>query len=117
MARTSTADVRMPEAIRIGYRDYEVQSWKSSEASASERYAECDRINQVIRVRDDLPEQLTAECLLHEVLHAAYDMGGIDPGDGEERTVTVMSIQLSQVIRDNPALIAYLQEALAPRPL
>ena len=107
----------LPASIRVGYRDYAVEAWPPREASASERYAECDRVNQIIRVRDDLPEQLTAECLLHEVIHAAYDMACIDIGDSEERTVSALGNQLSQVIRDNPDLVAYLQEALAPRAL
>lgn len=103
--------------IRVGYRDYQVEAWPPREASANERYAECDRINQVIRVRDDLPPQFMAECLWHEVIHAAYDIGCLDSTDGEERIVSVLGNQLSQVIRDNPDLIAYLQDALSPQPL
>jgi len=103
-----------PTTLRIGYRDYRVEVWPALTATSNERYAECDRVAQVIRVRDDLPKQFKAECLLHETLHAVYDMAGISENDNEERVVTHMSTHLAQVIRDNPHLLAYLEWALQP---
>lgn len=106
--------MNLPSTIRVGYRDYRVEEWYALAATAAERYAECDRVALVIRVREDLPPQIKAECLIHEALHAAYDMAGLESGDPEERTVSLLANQLSQVVRDNPALVAYLQSALAP---
>lgn len=103
--------------IRIGYRDCKVEAWPTDDAIESGAFADYDAAQQLIRVRTDLPPQLTAECLLHEVIHAAYDVGCLDVADSEERVVSVLGAQLSQVIRDNPDLIAYLQYALALSPL
>jgi hypothetical protein len=104
----------IPTSIRVGYRDYRVEMWSAITATSSERYAECDRVALVIRVREDLPEQFKAECVLHETLHAAYDMAGLESGDPEERTVSLLSNQLAAIWRDNPDLVAYLSEALRP---
>lgn len=102
----------MPTSLRVGYVDYAVEDWPAAQANSSERFAECDRMNLVIRLRTDLPKTMVAQLLLHETLHAAFDMGDLNGADTEEKIVTVLSLQLSQIVRDNPELVAYLQEAL-----
>lgn len=99
---------QMPETIRVGYLDYVVEAWPSSLASTSDRIGECDRQNSIIRIRDDLPPQKTAEVLLHEVLHAAYDMGCIS-GEDEEKIVSIFGHQLTQIWRDNPQFVAFME--------
>jgi hypothetical protein len=74
----------------------------------------CDRFNLVIRIREDIPHQIQAECIIHEVLHAAWEMADIPNKSDDEKAVTGLANVMSQVIRDNPDLVAYLQEALAP---
>jgi hypothetical protein len=105
----------MPKSIRIGYRDYAVEHWPTNIATASNRLGECDRMNFVIRVREDMNPQLTAEVLLHEVIHAVWEMGcmGDPPSGDEERCVNILGNQLTQVWRDNPKFIAFMTESLS----
>lgn len=102
----------MPTKMRIGYRDYAVEVWPPNVACAARKYGECDSANSVIRIDTCYGPAVTAETLLHEVLHACYESGNIDGEDDEERTVSAMSKQLAQVWRDNPDFVAFMSEAL-----
>ena len=102
----------MPATIRVGYQDYTVEDWKPSEAHVNSRDGECDKHHMVIRVRADLERRRKAEVLLHEVLHAAFSMGDLSGGDSEEKTVTVLGSQMTQVWRDNPEFIAFMEASL-----
>lgn len=104
----------LPQSLRVGYLDYTIEDWKPSEAYVNGRYGECDRHHLVIRVRADLPPTRKAETLLHEVLHAAYDMGHVADKDEEEQTVAVLASQLAQIWRDNPDLIRFLEQTFRP---
>jgi hypothetical protein len=101
----------LPSKVRVGYRDFAITTWAPAEAYVRERAAECDKFNLIIRVRADLPPSVMAECLLHEVIHAAYEMAALERNDDEERVVTGLTNQLSQIWRDNPELVAYLSRA------
>lgn len=63
-----------------------------------------------IRVDESSPHRLKAATLWHEILHAALYQSGLEPED-EEQIVIALGYTLSQVIRDNPALIAYTRDA------
>lgn len=102
----------LPKSIRVGYRDYAVEGWLPALASANSRLGECDRINLVIRIRDDLKPAVAAEVLLHEVIHAAYHIGALESGDGEERVTETLGNQLAQVWRDNPEFVDFMSESL-----
>jgi hypothetical protein len=104
--------VTLPDAIKVGHLDYVVEAWPAREANSNDRIGECDRNNLVIRVREDLPPRLMAECLLHEVCHAVFDNGTLQDGDSEERVVSAMARGLSQVWRDNPGFVAFMTGAL-----
>lgn len=106
------AEIPMPQSVRVGPFDYRVQSWPSREASAADRFGECDRFNNVIRVRDDISRQRSAETMIHEILHAVWDTQGLGDNETEERIVTCFGLGLSQVIRDNPDFVAWVQQNL-----
>ena len=57
--------------------------------------------------------QQEAETLLHELLHAIYEVMGVRSKDGEERIISQMSLGMASVIRDNPTLIDWLKEKLS----
>jgi len=107
--------MNLPKSIRVGYRDYAVEDWPVALANANARWGECDRLNCVIRVRDDLLPKVKAEVLLHEVLHAAYDMGCCDNSD-EEKLVNILGNQLTQIWRDNPEFVSFMSESLTATP-
>jgi len=104
----------LPASIRVGYLDFAVEIWVTQHANAAGRYGECDKANAIIRVDTSYGPVKAASTLLHEVIHACFDVAGIEDTDSEERTVTHLSNQLAQVWRDNPDLVAYLSDALRP---
>ena len=104
--------MNLPERIRVGYRDYAVVAWDALEAQASCRLGESDHYALIIRVHAGLKPQVAAEVLLHEIMHCCWWAGDIHADDGEERTVTVLATQLTQVWRDNPGFVAFMAGAL-----
>lgn len=105
----------LPATIKVGYRDFRVEEWLPRAAEASCKYGECDRHNGIIRLRTDLQEQVIGQVLLHEIIHAAFGMGDLNTPD-EEKVVTVLAVQLAQIIRDNPETIEFISRALRPTP-
>lgn len=91
----------LPGSIRVGYRTYRVEEFEILDATSADKFGECDHIRGLIRVRMDLGPVVIANTLLHEVLHACCEVGGLQDDDKEERVVEVLSNQLTQVWRDN----------------
>lgn len=50
--------------------------------------------------------------MLHEILHAIYWVYGVEDEDKEERLVGMMASALTQVWRDNPQVVTWLNEQL-----
>lgn len=105
--------VEMPTHLRVGPVVYRVVEWEHREAYASAASGECDRPNRVIRVREDLNRDDKARVLLHEVMHAAYDMGALADGEREEQIVTVLANQMTAIWRDNPDFVRFMNDALS----
>lgn len=99
----------LPSNIRIGYADYSVEDWAYTEALSNGNDGECHNQTRTIRVRNDLNPGRKANVLLHEILHAAYNMGDLSDGCSEEKVVTVLANQLTQVWRDNPEFIRFME--------
>ena len=91
----------MPKSVRVGYATYKIEEWPTELATASERWGECDGMNGIIKLRMDLPAHELANTLLHEILHAVWSVGACDDGD-EEKCVTIIANQLTQIMQDNP---------------
>lgn len=108
---------KLPEKVRVGYRDFAVRPMKPLEATSKDIFGECDLTMAEICVRDDLHPVKAANTLLHEILHAAYYIGDLDDTDKQEKIVTVFANMLSQIWRDNRELIAFIDERLGDPPL
>lgn len=52
------------------------------------------------------------DTVLHEVFHAIYWAYNIEDRDDEERTVATLATGLTQVLRDNPQVLKYINETL-----
>ena len=55
------------------------------------------------------------DTLLHEIFHAVYLLYGLEEEDKEERIVTLMGIGFTQVLRDNPKVLKYINEVLTEK--
>lgn len=103
-----------PTNVRVGYRDYRIQIWPRSEARSEDRFGLCSDVRALIQIDQQIVEEepiKAANTLMHEILHACHAVGDLQKGDDEERIVRTIANQLSQVWRDNPGVIAYLDWA------
>ncbi|MER7707238.1 hypothetical protein ABTX81_30595 [Kitasatospora sp. NPDC097605] len=111
----------VPARLRIGHLTYTVLLDTAVVDEASVRgqvalHGFSSSGEQRIGVRADLPSDREAEVVLHEVLHQCLRVAGVDPDadaaaglkDVEERAVNSIAGVLLAVLRDNPALTAYL---------
>lgn len=100
-----------PKKIKIGPYDYAVVILDKSEARGN--YGAFVSEDQEIRLRDSFRSpHMMADTLLHEVLHGVWFVHGIVARDGEERIIGQMATGLTQVLRDNPDLVAFLRDSL-----
>lgn len=102
-----TNKIELPKSVRVGYATYKIEEWPVELANAAARHSECDKLNHIIRVRTDMKACETANSLLHEILHAIWNVGAIDSGD-EEKCVTIFANQLIQIMQDNPVVMDWI---------
>lgn len=106
---------RIPRSIRIGPHVYRVRTDERAVTAEAKRQradpADFDAFTvfntRTIVMRRGVDRPRT---LLHEVLHAALDLAGVGAGGaltGESAVASLDGVLLG-VIRDNPALMAYL---------
>jgi hypothetical protein len=103
----------IPASVRVSYFVCPVESWNYRDAACENRFGDFDPNTYRIRVREDLEPAKAANVLLHEVLHAAYTMGDLSDGCTEEKVVTVLANQLTQIWRDNPEFITFMNDSLS----
>lgn len=106
-------------AVQIGPSRYKIRkhAWKSKALARGRGYC-CD-LMATIGLRDDMPKDMEAEVLLHEILHAIYYTFNLNKVDGldnndvlEESIVSGFSTALATVFVQNPWLLPYLQKSL-----
>lgn len=105
--------LKLPKALRIGYRDYAVEPMPATEGAARGLLGECLNDPGIIRVREELSDQERAHILLHETLHAAWYLGSL-PDAKEEHTITVLARQLVSIFASNPQLLEFMSQSLSP---
>jgi len=102
--------------IKIGGMDIDVFFIPGDgEAFGDFTYLQCQ-----IRVDNRLEGAALVDTLIHEVLHAIYAMGKLknkaqsedELEEQEERVVSVMATYLTQVLRDNPHLVRWINKNL-----
>lgn len=107
-----------PRAVRVGAYTYRVvvggreftrQETEELPDGTGFMYGRCDNPGGVIVLRDGMAHDVTADTLLHELLHACYfTVGQPLKTETEERAIAFVSATLLQVLRDNPGLVEYL---------
>ena len=103
-----------PSSVQIGPYDIPIKTLDQSDAEKDfgQFHPEC----MEIRLRPSFAsEQIAADTLLHEAIHAVWHVAGCNIKDGEERLVATLSTALCAVIKANPDLMAWLQSALSKR--
>ncbi len=110
MTEKSKQLIELPESVRVGCLDYEIEDWNSQRANCSGRYGECSTMTQIIRVDTQYGHVRTASTLLHEILHACAHHGAYQciEKPSEEQTVTHFSEMIAQVWQDNPDVMEWI---------
>lgn len=101
----------LPKSVRVGPHD--IRFADLTGADAKKNFGTFDPSTQEICLKDKYPSGSQAvDTVLHEVLHAIFSVGGVEPKQGEEHIVLVLGTFMTQVIRDNPELIAWMQKTV-----
>jgi hypothetical protein len=100
--------MKPPSKIKIGHSDYTLVFVEDTK----DYWGQHDAGKLRIELVKSLTGQRLADVLLHELFHALWSFCCIQDGEKEEVTVDRLSHAMAALIRDNPKLIAYLQELL-----
>lgn len=106
---------KLPGHVRVGPIDFGLEKWSSHAADAAHAFGQCSHQEFLIRVQENIPNRAkAADTLLHEIGHAIWWVYKLQDDDKEERTVSTMATAWTQVYRDNPWLLDWIREAVAP---
>lgn len=89
---------RIPDRVKVGWKDYEVVLTEARLNSGAELYGQIDHDAQIITLRGTSTHDQLCATLLHEVLHAVSDMYGLGL---EEKLVEDLTNALYTVYKDN----------------
>lgn len=96
--------MKLPKKIRIGYKGFKVEPWKSE----SDTYGVIDYKTGLIKIKDDLDDEETANTLIHEILHGIFYETGLSLDmkyDEEEKLVFVLANSICRFFLENPKLV------------
>tara|TARA_Y100000296_G_scaffold43156_1_gene49620 strand:- start:2273 stop:2626 length:354 start_codon:yes stop_codon:yes gene_type:complete len=105
--------ITMPESIKIGYRDYKLEKWKQTVASANDAHGQFFSKEGIIGYTEEEKGVSHANTILHEILHAIIYQWNIELGEKEEEhLVSALSNGLTTVLVDNPNLMDYIKNKI-----
>ena len=102
--------IHVPTSIKIGYRDYKLEEWKQTVATANEAQGQFFQKEGIIGYVADVKGVSHANTILHEILHAIIYQWNIDLEEKEEeKLVNGIANGLTTVFVDNSELMDYLK--------
>lgn len=78
---------------------------------ASNSMGRCHAAQGKIALHTNMPADIQAMTLMHELVHLVADHGGLEKFNEDETTVCVISTGLLAILRDNPKLANFLLTA------
>lgn len=101
----------LPKSVRVGPHDVRFERLNGEDAKRN--YGTFLPAELAINLQDKYASgSQAADTILHEIIHAIFAVWSVDVKRGEEHIVSVLGTSLTQIIRDNPGLIAWLQETV-----
>tara|TARA_R110000751_G_scaffold37491_2_gene90876 strand:- start:138 stop:551 length:414 start_codon:yes stop_codon:yes gene_type:complete len=111
----------LPNQVRIGYKDVKIKyvrpdykKWEMTDC-----FGEYDYRQNTIQIQHDLCGQERANTLIHEIMHAAVQVSGLnqekaplEKPESEEAVVNQLTNVMIGVFRDNPWLVEMLRTDL-----
>ena len=105
--------MQTPEKIKIGYRNYKLEEWKQTVASANEAQGQFFAKEGVIDYTADEKGVSHANTLIHEIMHAIIYQWNMELEEKvEELVVNGLANGLTTVLVDNPKLLDYLKDKI-----
>ena len=102
---------RLPDSLRIG--PFDVRIEKLDKLPDDDTWGTYLNASLLMQFQTGQPSNpFAADTVLHEINHAIYRIFGLRNSDDEERVVEVMATGMTQVLRDNPALVVWLKNTL-----
>ena len=99
-----------PDKIKIGYREYKLEEWKQTVASANEAQGQFFAKEGVIGYVATEKGVSHANTIIHECLHAILYQWNMDLEEKvEELVVSGLANGLTTIFVDNPKLMDYLK--------
>ena len=94
-----------PDKIKIGYKEYKLEEWKQTVASANEAQGQFFAKEGIIGYTGDETGVSHANTLIHEILHAIIYQWNMDLDEKiEESVVNGLANGLTTIFVDNPKL-------------
>lgn len=98
----------LPDAIKIIGKTYKVEPVPEMDDDCGA----CYDSKQLIKISEDLPQELSQDTLLHEVMHAIdFQMHT----NMKERQISAMAAGLTAVFKENPDFVKYILAGKAPK--
>ena len=105
--------MNIPDKIKVGYKEYKLEEWKQTVASANEAQGQFFSKEGIIGYVTTEKGVSHANTILHEVMHAIIYQWNIELDEKvEELVVNGLSNGLTTVLVDNPKLMDYLKEKI-----
>ena len=105
--------MNIPDKIKIGYRDYKLEEWKQTVASANEAQGQFFAKEGIIGYTAEEKGVSHANTLLHECLNAIIYQWNMELDDKvEELVVNGLANGLTTIFVDNPKLMDYFKEKI-----
>ena len=105
--------MNIPDKIKVGYKEYKLEEWKQTVASANEAQGQFFSKEGVIGYVTTEKGVSHANTILHEILHAIIYQWNIGLEEKEEeKLVNGITNGLTTVFVDNPKLMDYLKEKI-----
>ena len=94
----------MTKAVRILGLDYEIEEVECVSKEELRR-GEINFLTNRIRIDKSMPEDLKKQVLIHEMMHAIFDLLGFEDLCMDENKVQSIATALHQVLRENDNLL------------
>ena len=108
--RLCSCDATLPETIKIGYRNYKLEAWKQTVATANEASGQFFIKEGVLGYNEEAKGVSHANTILHEVMHGIIYQWSMELEEKvEELVVNGLANGLTTVFVDNPQLVDYLR--------
>ena len=100
--------MKIPREVKIANHIFKIKI-DNKNMKANNKHGECSPSELTIRISDDYNLSHIKETLLHEIMHGIWWAYNVHDKDDEERTVTTLTVGLSQVFNDNPKIMEFLK--------